>query len=97
MRDDDELKRCHAEIRRLEAENQDLRRASESFGDLADRLNQKLLLRAENQDLRRASESFGDLADRLNQKLYSERRLRTTDRRQTPRDPPDRHSMDVTD
>jgi predicted RNase H-like nuclease (RuvC/YqgF family) len=57
MRDDDELKRCHAEIQRL---------------------------KAENQDLRRASESFGDLADRLNQELQAGRRLRTTDRRQTP-------------
>jgi hypothetical protein len=36
------LERCHEEIRRLEAENQDLRRASESFGYLAERLNQEL-------------------------------------------------------
>jgi hypothetical protein len=40
--DDEELKRCQSEIRRLKAENDDLRRASESFGYLAERLNQEL-------------------------------------------------------
>ncbi len=65
MPDDDELKRCHAEIRRL---------------------------KAENQDLRRASESFGYLAERLNQELRAERRSRTSDRRETQRDSPDRRT-----
>jgi broad specificity phosphatase PhoE len=45
MYDKDELNRCHEEIRRLKAENMDLRRASETFGYLAERLN--LALRAE--------------------------------------------------
>jgi len=45
MRDEEELKRCHEEIRRLKAENHDLRRASETFGYLAERLN--MALRAE--------------------------------------------------
>ncbi len=39
---DDELRRCHEEIRRLRAENQELRRAATSFGDLAERLNRQL-------------------------------------------------------
>jgi hypothetical protein len=43
MRDDDpDLKRCHEEIRRLTAENQDLRRAAICFADLAERLNRQL-------------------------------------------------------
>jgi len=42
MPNNDELKRCHAELRRLQVENQDLRRASESFGHLAERLNREL-------------------------------------------------------
>ena len=42
MYDEDELARCEAEIRRLRAENLDLRRASETFGHLAERLNQEL-------------------------------------------------------
>jgi hypothetical protein len=42
MRYQDESKQCEAEITRLEAENRDLRRASESFADLAERLNQQL-------------------------------------------------------
>ncbi len=65
MGEEEELKRCHAEIRRL---------------------------KAENQDLRRASESFGYLAERLNTELRAERRLNATDRRQTPRDTPDRRT-----
>ncbi len=65
MRNEDELTRCHEEIRRLTAENQ---------------------------DLRRASETFGYLAERLNQALRAERRLRDTDRRQAPRETPDRRT-----
>lgn len=42
MHTDDELRRCLEEIRRLKVENQDLRRASEAFGHLAERLNQEL-------------------------------------------------------
>ncbi len=42
MYDEDELARCEAEIQRLTAENRDLRRASEAFGHLAERLNQEL-------------------------------------------------------
>ena len=34
--------RCHEEIRRLKTENDDLRRAAESFGQLAERLNRQL-------------------------------------------------------
>jgi hypothetical protein len=63
MHSEDELQRCQAEIQRLEAENR---------------------------DLRRASESFGHLAERLNRKLHEERRLRTADRRQMPRETPER-------
>jgi hypothetical protein len=36
------IRRCHEEIRRLETENDDLRRAAESFGQLAERLNRQL-------------------------------------------------------
>jgi len=32
------IRRCHEEIRRLRTENDDLRRAAESFGQLAERL-----------------------------------------------------------
>ena len=39
MRDDDRW----AELRRLKTENEDLRRASERFGELAERLNRQLL------------------------------------------------------
>jgi anti-sigma factor RsiW len=42
MHDQDELTRCRAEVARLQAENADLRRASESFGRLAERLNREL-------------------------------------------------------
>jgi hypothetical protein len=42
MHVDDEVRRCHEEIRRLKAENHELRLASESFGHLAERLNQAL-------------------------------------------------------
>jgi predicted RNase H-like nuclease (RuvC/YqgF family) len=37
-----DLHRCQEEIRRLTAENQELRRAAMSLGDLAERLNQEL-------------------------------------------------------
>ena len=36
------IRRCHEEIRRLKTENDDLRRAAESFGQLAERLNRQL-------------------------------------------------------
>ena len=36
------IHRCHEEIRRLKTENDDLRRAAESFGQLAERLNRQL-------------------------------------------------------
>ncbi len=39
---DNELCRCHEQIRRLTAENQELRRASTFFADLAERLNREL-------------------------------------------------------
>jgi hypothetical protein len=39
MRDDD----VWEELRRLRTENEDLRRASERFGELAERLNRQLL------------------------------------------------------
>ncbi len=42
MHDDDELKRCRAEIQRLQAENQHLRQSAETFGYLAERLSQEL-------------------------------------------------------
>jgi len=42
MNKDDDLKRCQEEVRRLEAENHDLRDSSDSFGCLAERLNQEL-------------------------------------------------------
>jgi hypothetical protein len=42
MQKDDELHRYRQEIRRLIAENQDLRRAATCFGDLAERLNRQL-------------------------------------------------------
>jgi predicted RNase H-like nuclease (RuvC/YqgF family) len=41
--DRSELQRCYEQIQRLTAENQDLRRASECFGALAERLNRELL------------------------------------------------------
>ena len=53
MYKNDELIRCYEEIRRLKAENRDLRRSSESFGHLAERLN--LELRAERR-LRQSTE-----------------------------------------
>jgi len=43
----DELRRYHEEIHRLSTENQELRRAAQVFGDLAERLNEQL--RAERQ------------------------------------------------
>jgi hypothetical protein len=60
MPDQDELKRCQAEIMRLQAENQELRRASESFGCLAERLNRELraerrLKTADRNDTQRAT------------------------------------------
>jgi predicted RNase H-like nuclease (RuvC/YqgF family) len=39
---DDALKDCEAEVERLEAENQHLRRSAEDFGTLAERLNRTL-------------------------------------------------------
>jgi predicted RNase H-like nuclease (RuvC/YqgF family) len=39
---DDALKNCEAEVERLELENRDLRRSSEEFGELAERLNRAL-------------------------------------------------------
>jgi len=42
MPKDDELTRYRQEIRRLLAENQELRRAASCFGDLAERLNRQL-------------------------------------------------------
>lgn len=42
LRMDDELARCQAEVRELKEENQHLRRAADSFGALADRLNSSL-------------------------------------------------------
>jgi len=41
--DHTELQRCYEQIQRLTAENQDLRRASECFGALAERLNRELV------------------------------------------------------
>lgn len=38
----DALKDCEAEVERLEAENQHLRRSAEDFGTLAERLNRAL-------------------------------------------------------
>jgi len=40
--DESDLHRCREEIRRLTAENQELRRVATSLGDLAERLNQEL-------------------------------------------------------
>ena len=42
MSDHDDVQQCQAEIKRLQAENQVLRKASETFADLAERLNQRL-------------------------------------------------------
>lgn len=39
---DEELTRYREELRRLTAENRDLRRAAKFFGDLAERLNRQL-------------------------------------------------------
>jgi hypothetical protein len=39
---DDELTQYREEVRRLTAENRDLRRAAKFFGDLAERLNRQL-------------------------------------------------------
>ena len=39
---DDALKDCEAEVERLEIENRHLRRSSEEFGALAERLNRAL-------------------------------------------------------
>jgi hypothetical protein len=91
MDDDNELRQCHAEIRRLKAENQDLRRASESFGSLAERLNrallaERLLRPGERLTPRDPSDS---LAERLNRALHAERRLRPSERHQTSRDSSD--------
>jgi hypothetical protein len=41
--DHKELERCYEQIKRLIVENQDLRRSSECFADLAERLNRQLL------------------------------------------------------
>jgi hypothetical protein len=40
--DESDLHRCREEIRRLTAENQELRRAATCLGDLAERLNREL-------------------------------------------------------
>jgi len=40
--DDQELKRCHEEVHRLETENNRLRQSAEAFGQLAERLNGEL-------------------------------------------------------
>jgi hypothetical protein len=41
--DHKELERCYEQIKRLIVENHDLRRSSECFADLAERLNRQLL------------------------------------------------------
>ena len=39
---DEALRDCEAEVERLESENRELRRSSEEFGALAERLNRAL-------------------------------------------------------
>jgi predicted RNase H-like nuclease (RuvC/YqgF family) len=42
MAHEEVIRRCNEEIRRLKTENDELRRAAESFGQLAERLNRAL-------------------------------------------------------
>jgi predicted RNase H-like nuclease (RuvC/YqgF family) len=62
MGPEDELERCREQIRQLKAENHELRRASESFGALAERLNRELHFQRSRRMAYRL-EALGGLSD----------------------------------
>ena len=60
LRMDEELARCKEEVRELQEENQHLRKAADTFGALADRLNSSLLEERRESDRRSAVRSQPD-------------------------------------